>query len=72
MLMDRVTLEAHRVLWGKEDTQRRLVTDLPELTGPEQSLYRLLCDNSLADNLRLEQEHIRHTRLKEQHGSLQE
>lgn len=66
LLMDRATLEAHRSLWGKEDARRRTVSDLSNLTAPEQTLYRQLCDDSLASNLRLEQEHVRQAWVKAQ------
>ena len=59
LLMDRATLDAHHLLWGREDKAKRFTGDLPGLVGSEQALYRVLCENQLADCLRLEQEHIR-------------
>lgn len=65
LLMDHATLEAHRSLWGTEDVHKRILTDLSNLTSAEQGLYRTLCENSLGNNLRLEQEHVRQAWLAE-------
>lgn len=62
-LMDRATLDAHRELWGSEDSPLRV--DLFRLTREEQALYRSLRDNSIQERLRLEQEHIRFGWVKE-------
>lgn len=55
-LMDRATLEAHAVFWGRED--KPLLTDLQRLTEQERHLYDDLRDNRIRAGLRLEQEHI--------------
>lgn len=56
LLMDRTTLEAHRIFWGYEDKPLR--HDLPRLTSEESSLYDDLRDNRIREGLRLEQEHL--------------
>lgn len=55
-LMDRETLLAHRLHWGKEPapTQR----ELPRLTAEEATLYDTLRFDHLQPGLRLEQEHV--------------
>lgn len=65
LMMDHATFEAHRALWGKEDVHKRIISELPNLTVTEQGLYLSLCENSLGNNLRLEQEHVRQTWLTE-------
>jgi hypothetical protein len=55
-LMDRPTLMAHESLWGHEPNQ--VVHDLPRLTKDERALYDELRDNSILNQLRLEQEMI--------------
>lgn len=55
-LMDRATLETHRPLWGVED--RPSLVDLGRLTPEEFDLYDALRDNRIREGLRLEQEHI--------------
>ncbi len=57
LLMDRLTLEAHRDHWGVEAAP--VNTRLARLTNPEQQLYRELVEHVHADNLRLEQERVR-------------
>lgn len=64
LLMDQATLETHRSLWGQEGSDKRFTGDLPQLTEHENRLYQQLRDNSLAKNLRLEQEHVRQRWLK--------
>lgn len=56
LLMDRATLEAHTVFWGREDKPQR--ADLPRLTPAERALYQDLRDNRMGQQLRLEQEHL--------------
>jgi hypothetical protein len=55
-LMDRETLDKHRVFWGVEDSPLR--ADLFRLTQEERTLYHTLRDNSIRSGLRLEQEYI--------------
>lgn len=55
-LMDRATLEAHALFWGREEKPLR--ADLHRLTPAEQALYDDLRDNRLGEGLRLEQEHL--------------
>ena len=55
-LMDRATLETHRLFWGLEDSPLR--ADLLRLTPEERVLYHSLRDNSIRRGLRLEQEYI--------------
>lgn len=64
-LMDRATLDQHRPLWGQEDKSKRFLGELPNLTHPEQALYQQLRDNQLAPCLRLEQEHVSQSWLRE-------
>ena len=56
LLMDRVTLDAHRALWGVED--KPSCAELQRLTDEERALYQDLRLNRLGPNLRLEQEHV--------------
>jgi hypothetical protein len=56
LLMDRQTLLACQVLWGREDTP--VQRELPRLNADEQALYDDLRDNRIQPNLRLEQERI--------------
>lgn len=55
-LMDRDTLEAHAVFWGREDAPQR--ADLSRLTLDELDLYNALRDNRIREGLRLEQEYL--------------
>lgn len=55
-LMDRKTLLSNRDKWVTEPTVTERI--LPRLDAAEQSLYATLLDNSLAPNVRLEQELI--------------
>jgi hypothetical protein len=55
-LMDRETLLAFPAQWGIEDQPVR--RELSRLSAQEQSLFGDLCNNAIANNLRLEQEHI--------------
>lgn len=56
ILMDVVTLIAHRPFWSVEKTPR--VTDLIALTELDKELYRALCTGHYGDRVRLEQEFI--------------
>ena len=55
-LMDRATLLAHAELWGVEATPTR--RELPRLRPAEAALYDDICQQRLAQNLRLEQERV--------------
>lgn len=59
LLMDRATVDAHQMVWGREPKHKRFNGELPLLTYDEQALYQTLCNNALAPRLRLEQEHVR-------------
>jgi hypothetical protein len=63
-LMDRKTLMAHKPLWGTEPAP--VIRELPRLTAPESALYAELVQNRLARALRLEQERISYSHLKEE------
>jgi len=56
LLMDQATLMDHKHVWGKEPTQQSKA--LQRLNQEEQGVYDALRYNSLADQLRLEQERI--------------
>lgn len=57
-LMDRMTLDAHRRLWGQEPVDSRYLGDLSALTGPEQAVFMALRENLVGERVRLEQERI--------------
>lgn len=57
-LMDRGTLMAHRVLWGREAANERFEGDIVRLTDDEQALFEDLKHNRLGDHVRLEQERV--------------
>ncbi len=57
-LMDRVTLEAHRHLWGTEPEEKRYAGTLGHLTADERSLYEDLRLDRFGERVRLEQERI--------------
>lgn len=56
LLMDRETLFEFQSQWGREEKQA--THNLFRLTLPEQALYDALRNNSIQENLRLEQERI--------------
>ncbi|TXL78768.1 hypothetical protein FHP25_07175 [Vineibacter terrae] len=56
LLMDRETLTIHRTLWGQEDS--RYIAPLGRLTPAEQALFDDLRCNRLGEGVRLEQERI--------------
>jgi hypothetical protein len=56
--MDRVTLDAHRSLWGEEPADKRFTGHLARLSGDEQSLFDDLRRDRLGERVRLEQERI--------------
>ena len=57
-LMDRETLEAHRLLWGREPADKRYLGDPKRLTPAERTLFDALRNDRLAERVRLEQERI--------------
>ncbi len=65
MLMERKTLETFSHAWGREESAKRTTAELEHLGAEEQACYRLLCDNRLGENVRLEQERIPFDWLKE-------
>lgn len=58
LLMDSVTLHAHRYVWGSEDADKRFMGTLSRLTDAEQMLFSQLRDDVHGEYLRLEQERI--------------
>lgn len=58
MLMDLPTLDAHRLLWGSEETHKRYTGSLSRLTPDEHALFQVLRDNVLGERLRMEQERL--------------
>ena len=69
LLMDRITLEAHRDLWGKEDEKKRFLGTLSNLTEPELALFSDLKADRLGPAVRLEQERIGFSWLKSALGA---
>jgi hypothetical protein len=72
LLMDRETLLAYRDLWTTEETEKRCLAELSNLDGEERRLYEDLRNNRLGENIRLEQERIALSRLRDWlagHGS---
>jgi hypothetical protein len=63
-LMDRKTMMAHQPLWGTEPAP--VIRELTRLTNPESALYTDLVQNRFARALRLEQERISYSLLKEE------
>lgn len=57
LMMDEATLLSHKPLWGEEDEPHPAQT-LPNLRASEQLLYEKLKQNTLGQNVRLEQERI--------------
>jgi len=62
LLMDRETLQSQPQAWVVEEG-KRMVARLQNLTDAEQACYRLLCDDTLGNNIRLEQERVPFERL---------
>lgn len=58
LFMDHATLIAFKRLWGKEEDQKRCMSNVSNLTESEGSLYRALQQNEYGQNVRLEQEQI--------------
>src|SRR5690606_36368913 len=54
-LMDRATLETHRVLWGQEPAERRYAGDVSRLTAEERAMFEDLVPDRLAGCVRLVQ-----------------
>jgi hypothetical protein len=70
MLMDRVTLLAHKSQWVTEPNPTDASLDL--LWSEEASLYRELVENALGPSVRLEQERVRYSALEQAlRGSVQ-
>lgn len=65
LLMDRETLLSSKDLWVTEETAKRCLAELPNLDGEERQLYEALRNNSLGENVRLEQERIAFSRLRD-------
>ncbi len=63
ILMDRTTLTGHPSMWTTEEKPR--VDDLPNLTADEHALYDDLRFGVLGDRVRLEQERLRYTVVRE-------
>jgi hypothetical protein len=58
LLMDLATLQACRTAWVEEPAERRCATEPPNLDQAGRELYRILIEDRLAPNLRLEQERV--------------
>ncbi|MGK5065744.1 DUF3322 domain-containing protein [Janthinobacterium sp. LB3P112] len=58
MLMDIATLQAHRLLWGREEQHKRHVGNLTRLIDEERVLFHMLRDNTLGECIRMEQERL--------------
>ncbi len=65
MLMDRQTLLDHNSLWGAEDPSKCYTGDLTNLTSEEYELFIALKQNKLGVHLRLEQERVRFSAVRE-------
>jgi hypothetical protein len=63
LLMDRETLLAHRALWVREDTPFR--GPLMRLESNEHALFEALVHNRLGDGIRLEQERVSFSRVRQ-------
>ncbi|BCO10604.1 hypothetical protein GF1_29800 [Desulfolithobacter dissulfuricans] len=59
------TLLAHRPLWGQEEEGKRCLRDLDHLTDPEHALYLELREDRLGRAVRLEQERIRFSAVRD-------
>lgn len=58
LLMDNDTLQAHRLLWGEEDVDKRYTGQLSRLTEDELQLFHAVRDDVYGERLRMEQERI--------------
>jgi hypothetical protein len=65
ILMDRKTLLDHRALWGAEDPAKSYTGELPHLTPEEDDLFVALKQNKFRPHLRLEQERVRFSAVRE-------
>lgn len=61
VLMDAATLHAHRPLWGAEDKDKRHMGELNRLSADERALFEALRDDVLGERLRMEQERLGYT-----------
>jgi hypothetical protein len=64
-LMDEPTLQVFKEFWGQEPEDRRFLGALERLEAPEQALFQALRDNRFGERLRLEQERIGFSYVKE-------
>jgi hypothetical protein len=62
-MLDRATLLAHEPFWGTE--AKRMLRNLTRLTHEEHSLYDDLRDQRIRRDIRLEQERIRFSHLRQ-------
>jgi hypothetical protein len=58
LMMDAATLEAHRHVWGREESEQRYLGELARLSEKEHQVFVALRENIYGENLRLEQERI--------------
>ncbi|WP_448216955.1 DUF3322 domain-containing protein [Endozoicomonas sp. 2B-B] len=65
LLMDQATLDMHMPLCVEEPESKRFLAELTNLTNREQVLFDALRQNKLSKNLRLEQERIAFSCLRE-------
>jgi len=65
LCMDKATLMAHRTMWVEEPEDKRCMHDLAHLTEDEQALLKNLQSDQANFPVRLEQERISHTWLRE-------
>jgi hypothetical protein len=63
--MGRATLLERQALWGQEPADKRCNANLGRLAEAEQALYQDLRRDHLGVRLRLEQEHIRFSWLRQ-------
>ena len=65
-LMDERTLILHTKLWGREAAGQRFDKDLKRLTPEESSLFKVLRENRLGVHIRLEQERIAYSHVRQE------
>lgn len=69
LLMNRETLDTHQNLWGQEAAHQRFTGELLHLTPEENTLFTALRDNTISERIRLEQERIGYTHVREAVGA---